>query len=140
VRNQRQDSPPGHPASPRRRAEAACPVPSELTPQYAIRFTSPEPPANHLPAMQQPPTLGCGIEAASRALDLPRSRNGCACGTTDLATSKPRTPCSSTNASIGYSSMVQDPHYRSRRVAVTGRYLRRAIRGRWHDHDGVADL
>ena len=38
------------------------------------------------------------------------------------------------NASIGfYSSMVQDPQYRSRRVAVTGRSLRRAIRGRWHD-------
>src|SRR6476646_2455119 len=34
------------------------------------------------------------------------------------------------NASIGfYSSMVQDPQYRSRRVAVTSRYLRRAIRG-----------
>jgi hypothetical protein len=45
------------------------------------------------------------------------------------------------NASIGfYSSMVQDPQYRSRRVAVTSRYLRRAIRGGRHDHDGVADL
>jgi len=34
------------------------------------------------------------------------------------------------NASIGfYSSMVQDPQYRSRRVAVTSRYLRRAILG-----------
>jgi hypothetical protein len=34
------------------------------------------------------------------------------------------------NASIGfYSSMVQDPQYRSRRVAVTSRYLLRAIRG-----------
>ena len=34
------------------------------------------------------------------------------------------------NASIGfYSSMVQDPQYRSRRVAVTSRYVRRAILG-----------
>ena len=34
------------------------------------------------------------------------------------------------NASIRfYSSMVQDPHCRSRRVAVTSRYLRRAILG-----------
>ena len=34
------------------------------------------------------------------------------------------------NASIGfYGSMVQDPQYRSRRVAVTSRYLRRAILG-----------
>lgn len=34
------------------------------------------------------------------------------------------------NTSIGfYSSMVRDPQYRSRRVAVTGRYLRRAILG-----------
>ena len=34
------------------------------------------------------------------------------------------------NASIGfYSSMVQDPQYRSRRIAVTSRYVRRAILG-----------
>jgi len=34
------------------------------------------------------------------------------------------------NVSIGfYSSMVQDPQYRSRRVAVTSRYLRRAMLG-----------
>jgi hypothetical protein len=52
----------GHPASPRRRAEAACPVPSELT--RSTRSGSRV--RNHPPTISRPcnnpPDLGCGIE------------------------------------------------------------------------------
>ena len=56
------DSPPGASRFTKRRAEAACPVPSELTRSTRSGSRVRKPPANHLPAMQQPPDLGCGIE------------------------------------------------------------------------------